>query len=108
MRAKELNRSIEYMDNRLSLYCAQYGKCVVTGRVLEHDEIHCHHKIPKGQGGNDQYANLVIVHIDVHHLIHATKRETIVKYLLPMNLDSKALKKLNQLREEAGNEPVSA
>jgi len=38
------NRSVEYMDNRVSLYAAQYGKCAVTGKVLWIDEIHCHHK----------------------------------------------------------------
>lgn len=108
MRSKEVNRSIEYMDNRLSLYCAQYGKCAVTGRILERDEIHCHHKVPKGQGGRDQYANLVIVHVDVHHLIHATRQETIDKYLRPLNLDSKTMKKLNTLRKETGNAPISA
>lgn len=107
MRAKERNRSIEYMDNRLSLYCAQYGKCAVTGRVLERDEIHCHHKIPKGKGGKDRYANLVILHADVHHLVHATRQETIDKYLRPLNLDSKTMKKLNKLRKEMGNEPIS-
>lgn len=46
MLAKEVipNRSIEYLDNRVSLYAAQYGKCTVTGRILWIDEIHCHHK----------------------------------------------------------------
>ena len=39
-------RSIEYMDNRVSLYAAQYGKCAITGAVLWIDEIHCHHKKP--------------------------------------------------------------
>ena len=39
------SRSIEYADNRISLYAAQYGKCAVTGRELEFDEIHCHHKL---------------------------------------------------------------
>ena len=38
------NRSIEYLDNRVSLYAAQFGKCAVTGKVLWIDEIHCHHK----------------------------------------------------------------
>lgn len=42
--------SVEFMDNRLSLWCAQYGKCAITGRELMVDEIHCHHKIPKGPG----------------------------------------------------------
>jgi CRISPR/Cas system Type II protein with McrA/HNH and RuvC-like nuclease domain len=38
------NRSIEYNDNRLSLYISQKGKCYVTGKLLTIDEIHCHHK----------------------------------------------------------------
>jgi group II intron reverse transcriptase/maturase len=38
------NKSIEYNDNRLSLYVAQKGKCFVSGKLLAIDEIHCHHK----------------------------------------------------------------
>ncbi|MCM1008365.1 MAG: HNH endonuclease [Ruminococcus flavefaciens] len=83
MLAKEVipNRSIEYLDNRVSLYAAQYGKCDVTGRILWIDEIHCHHKKPTSQGGTDEYNNLVIVHKEVHMLIHAVKSETIQAYL---------------------------
>jgi len=108
MRAKESNRSIEYMDNRLSLYCAQYGKCAITGRVLEYDEVHCHHKVPRKQGGGDDYANLVIVHTDAHMLIHAVRPDTVAKYLQTLNPDSKCLKKLNKLRVKAGNEKIAA
>jgi len=32
-------RSVEYIDNRISLYAAQYGKCAVTGVILWIDEI---------------------------------------------------------------------
>lgn len=46
MRIKEPRRSVEYMDNRISLYAAQYGRCAVTGKELGLDEIHCHHKQP--------------------------------------------------------------
>lgn len=60
MRNPVLNRSIEYADNRISLYAAQYGKCAVTRLELEFDEIHCHHKIPVEKGGTDVYANLVL------------------------------------------------
>lgn len=34
MRIKEPRRSVEYMDNRISLYAAQYGCCAVTGKEL--------------------------------------------------------------------------
>lgn len=60
MRTKEVGRSVKYMDNRISLYVAQYGKCAITEKILELHEIHCHHKKPVSQGGNDRYENLII------------------------------------------------
>lgn len=90
--------TVEYMDNRISLYAAQYGKCAVTGKHLEKDEIHCHHKTLKCFGGDDRYENLVIVHCDVHVLIHAKSQETIEKYLCIVHPTKEQLKKLNKLR----------
>ena len=96
------NRSIEYNDNRLSLYCAMQGKCAITGRVLEVGEIHCHHKIPIRNGGTDKYDNLLMVAEDVHILLHATNRETIGRYLMKLGLDSKQRNKLNKYRQILG------
>ena len=106
MRIKEPRRSVEYMDNRISLYAAQYGRCAVTGKELSIDEIHCHHKLPLKCGGDDRYSNLIIVHKDVHMLIHATSEETILTYLNRIELDRKALAKLNALRVMAGNSEI--
>ena len=106
MRIKEPRRSVEYMDNRISLYAAQYGRCAITGKELWIDEIHCHHKLPVKSGGDDSYSNLVIVHKDVHRLIHATDNDTIVAYLNRIELDKKALAKLNVLRVAAGNTEI--
>ncbi|MDX7669891.1 group II intron reverse transcriptase/maturase, partial [Enterobacter cloacae] len=36
--------TVEYNDNRISLYVAQKGKCSVTGEKLLPWDIHCHHK----------------------------------------------------------------
>lgn len=96
--------SVEFMDNRLSLWCAQYGKCAITGRELMVGEIHCHHKIPKEPPfyGTDRYENLIIVHVDVHRLIHATAPKTIAKYLAMLNLTKRQLNKVNSLRKSAG------
>ena len=94
-------RTAAYNDNRISLYCAQYGKYAVTGRKLERNEIHCHHKLPKYLGGTDEYKNLAIVSEDIHRLIHATNPETIRKYLEKLNLDAKQLKKLEKFRSLA-------
>lgn len=103
MREKFANGSIEFMDNRLSLWAAQYGKCAITGKVLQIDEIHCHHKIPLKNGGTDGYQNLLIVHKDVHILIHATQPETIQAFLSRISLTQTMLKKITKYRIMAGN-----
>ncbi len=82
LRQQLYGRSMEYTDNRISLYLAQKGQCAVTGeKFVSTEEIHCHHKIPKSQGGTDNYQNLILVTATVHKLIHATNDETIQKYL---------------------------
>ena len=102
MRNPVLGRSIEYADNRISLYAAQYGNCAITGKHMEPHEIHCHHKLPVSMGGTDAYANLVLVTTAVHRLIHASTEETIQKYLAELKLDISQMKKLNKLRTTAG------
>ena len=98
---KIYKRNIEYMDNRTSLYFAQKGKCAVTGeKFTTAKEIHCHHKIPKSQGGTDEYENLILVTKIVHKLIHATTAVTVAKNLKICNPD---MKKLNELRKLVGN-----
>jgi len=106
MRETHTNKSIEFMDNRLSLWAAQYGKCAVTGKVLWIDEIHCHHKTPLENGGTDKYQNLVIVQKDIHILLHATQPETIQAYLNQVSPTQTMLKKINKLRLMAGNTAI--
>ncbi len=98
--------SIEFTDNKISLYAAQYGKCAVLGIVLDIDDIHCHHKLPKKSGGKDNYQNLIIIHQDVHRLIHATQDEIISKYLHTLKLDKQQISKVNKLRKMVGNETI--
>ena len=108
MRQPLYNRSAEYADNRISLFSAQWGKCAVTGQDFQIlPDIHCHHKIPRKNGGGDAYENLVLVLEPVHRLIHATRDESIQKYLKILNLDKKQVRKLNELREKAGLKPIS-
>lgn len=100
------NQSIEYNDNRLSLYCGQRGKCAVTGKELHFGDIHCHHKVPKSKDGDDSYSNLVLVTETVHRLIHATTAETIERYMTKLSLCDKQLQKLNKLRSLANIEEI--
>ena len=92
------SKSIEFNDNRLSLYCAQQGKCAITGKPLEIGEMHCHHKIRKAEGGDDRYANLILICKDAHILLHAVKEETIRIYEEKLSLNSRLKDKLNRLR----------
>jgi len=69
--------------------------------------MECHHKKPKELGGSDEYKNLLWVKTEVHKLIHATTPETIEKYLSILQLDKKALKKVNSLRLSAENLEIS-
>ena len=101
MRNPVKSRTVEYADNRISLFAAQYGKCAITGKQLSTDDIHCHHKVPVSKGGGDEYANLILVSKDIHTVIHASADETIRKYLTILKLDAKQLTKLNKLRTMA-------
>jgi group II intron reverse transcriptase/maturase len=106
MKNPVLDKSIEFADNRISLYAAQYGRCAVTGTILTPYDIHCHHKNPLENDGTDEYANLILVTETVHILIHATLTETVQRYLTELQLNKKQLDKLNKLRIAVGNSTV--
>ncbi|MCC2248977.1 group II intron reverse transcriptase/maturase [Virgibacillus sp. AGTR] len=99
-------RSIEYMDNRIARFIAQKGKCAVTGVLLYADEVTCHHIIPYHISNDDSYTNLVIVHEDIHRLIHATQGATIQRYLTKLKLNNKELTHVNKYRKKVGNDEI--
>ena len=98
--------TVEFINNRISHYIADNGKCYVTGRILTPSELHCHHKTPKKLGGGDEYRNLCLVHKTIHKLIHGTTRELITHWLAEMRISDDQLKKLNHLRQLAGNDLI--
>lgn len=103
MRQPSFGYNAEYMDNRISLFSAQWGKCAVTGRYFRTlDEVHCHHIEPKENGGGDEYGNLILVLEPVHRLIHAKDMTVINRYRMSLNLDQKQMVIMNRLRCLAG------
>ncbi len=107
MRQRVYDKSIEFADNRISLFSAQWGRCAVTGKEFTAlNEIHCHHKLPKAQGGTDKFSNLILVSQSVHRLIHATDRTLIEELTRILQLDKQQFKKLNKLRTEAGLQEI--
>lgn len=107
MENPSIGQSVEYNDNRISLYAGQQGKCAVTGDFLKIGNMEVHHKTPKFQGGTDDYDNLIFVTGDVHKLIHAVNAETIRNYLNVINLNKSGLGKLNKLRVLVGNDEIT-
>ena len=108
MKQPQAAQSAEYADNRISLFSAQWGNCYVTHQPFSTvEEIHCHHIIPRKDGGGDQYSNLCLVSRKVHELIHATVHSVINQYLRSLSLDVKQMARLNTLRAKAGYEEIT-
>ncbi|MGH2165350.1 hypothetical protein ACQ1Z7_14890, partial [Enterococcus faecalis] len=55
-------------------------------------------QIPYHLSKDDKYSNLIIVKPEVHILIHATKEDTIQRYMTLLNLNDEQVKRLNKLR----------
>ena len=100
------SETAEFNDNMLSLIAGQKGKCYITGLDLETDNMECHRKIPKSNGGTDEYKNLVWLCAEAHTLIHCNEKYIIRKYLGSLALDEKGLKRVNSLRELVGNSVI--
>ena len=99
----------EYNDNRISLYTGQQGLCRIMKIPLEIGRMEAHHIIPKGKPfyGKDEYSNLVFLNSNVHELIHATRNETIEKYMGLLNPNTEQMGKINKLREKVGLKAIS-
>ena len=106
MKSTISNRSVEYMDNRLSRYSMKMGKCEVTSNFLHANEVHCHHKIPLSHRGNDNFNNLCILHKEIHKLVHATNHETINTLKNLLRLNSNEMEKVNKLRKMSNLELI--
>ena len=83
----------------------QHGSAVLPNEDVykrQIGDIHCHHKLPREKGGNDQYGNLVLVTETIHILIHATDSEVIARLVQTLRLNVRQRAKLNTLRKTAG------
>jgi len=108
MRQPLYGRSVEYADNRISLFSAQWGKCAITGHAfMRVEDIHCHHKKPRSKGGTDKYDNLILVLAPVHKLIHATDSDTIRRYSTALELTKSQFAKVNDFRQLAGLQQIA-
>lgn len=98
----------QFHDNKLSRFGMVSGRCEISGIMfLTADEIHAHHIIPRSSGGSDEFNNLLIVHKDIHTILHTRKEKTVEQMIndLPSKLSSHQMKKLKKYREIAIQSP---
>lgn len=94
--------SLEYADCRLSLLSAQKGKCAVSGEwFLQLDSIVCHMKVPKEQGGQERYSNLVLLHRRYLPLLTNQDSAALKSTCKQLTVTKKQLTKINSLRTAA-------
>lgn len=94
--------SLEYADCRLSLLSAQKGKYSVSGELfLNPDNIVCHMKVPKEQGGHERYSNLVLLHRRYLPLLTDQDTAALKSMCKQLTVTKKQLTKINSLRTAA-------
>lgn len=101
-----INKSVEYNDNRLSVYSAQKGMCLISGEKLKIGNMELHHITPIYLNGKDEFKNLIYVTTEMHDLIHGANDINNMKPRLReilKNINKKTLKKLNKYRVLCGN-----
>jgi len=100
------NRTIEYNDNRISKFIAQYGRCAVTGVELGLSDWHCHHKKPYHLTRDDRFSNLVVLHEPIHRLVHLKDKLKIKATLRALHLNHKQKEMINELRRQCNLQAI--
>ena len=80
----------------------QKGKCSVSGELfLNPDNIVCHMKVPKEQGGHERYSNLVLLHRRYLPLLTDQDAAALKSMCKQLTVTRKQLTKINSLRTAA-------
>lgn len=96
------NETVEFNDNRLSLYSAQRGKCKITKEQLTVDAITMR-LIPKEFGGTDKFNNLILVSPIAFDLLWNNDILNCLMKVGLLGISNKILKKINFYRRKIGN-----
>ena len=97
------NESLQKNDNRISLYVGQKGLCYISKKPLDIMSMAIRNRIPKNRGGTDKYQNLVLVSEEISNFIDEKDLLKATKYKEMIELDKKALNRINTLRKLVGN-----
>ena len=97
------NKSVEFNDNIIPVFCGQYGKFKITNNlILDYDNINI---IKTINTGNDKYDNIIIVNNKVKSLLEIKGDDLIENIRLKKGLGISQLDKINEIRKE-NNLPI--
>ncbi len=92
--------TVSVNDIRLSKYSGQQGKCYISGKPLDLEDI-VTHRITTTY--DDNYSNIVLINKIASYLVHESNKATLSKIIKDMSLSVKGYNRLMNLRKEIGN-----
>ena len=102
MRHPVTGETVQFNDNRISLYAGQEGKCAITGEHLEVIHCICYRKSNECKNGRDSYRNLLLLSPAGYEFISTTDSIKFATLTKKYDLNKAQITKVNKLRVAAG------
>ena len=105
LKHKDTTKSVEFNDNRISVFIAQQGNCYITNRRYSPTNMVCIYKNIT-ETDRDKYQNLVFVEIPISKAILTESVQQAKMWLMNYGLSSQQKKKLNKIRANYGYQAI--
>ena len=105
LKHKDTTKSVEFNDNRISVFIAQQGNCYITNRRHSPTDMVCIYKNIT-ETDRDKYQNLVFVEIPISKAILTESVQQAKMWLMNYGLSSQQKKKLNKIRANYGYQAI--
>lgn len=105
LKHKDTTKSVEFNDNRISVFIAQQGNCYITNRRHSPTNMVCIYKNIT-ETDRDKYQNLVFVEIPISKAILTESVQQAKMWLMNYGLSSQQKKKLNKIRANYGYQAI--
>ena len=102
---KDTTKSVEFNDNRISVFIAQQGNCYITNRRHSPTDMVCIYKNIT-ETDRDKYQNLVFVEIPISKAILTESVQQAKNWLMNYGVSSQQKKKLNKIRANYGYQAI--
>ncbi|WP_289201998.1 group II intron reverse transcriptase/maturase [Parabacteroides goldsteinii] len=102
---KDTTKSVEFNDNRISVFIAQQGNCYITNRRHSPTDMVCIYKNIT-ETNRDKYQNLVFVEIPISKAILTESVQQAKMWLMNYGLSSQQKRKLNKIRANYGYQAI--